>query len=136
MPSINLEQYLWFRCIVPSCVLALLCYASWAFCHQLCYNAIYKDFGEKSVAIGLMVGEVLLVLILAITLAQIICIGPGQQPKLLPFRIVADSESESDEKDGSEAATRSIKPPRIYQCDPQGYPIWCTACLLYTSRCV
>ena len=75
-----------------------------------------------------MVGEVLLVLILAITLAQIICIGPGQQPKLLPFRIVADSESESDEKDGSEAATRSIKPPRIYQCDPQGYPIWCTAC--------
>ncbi|CUS23779.1 LAQU0S11e04104g1_1 [Lachancea quebecensis] len=128
--SARLEQHLWFRCIAPIIVLGLLTYATWSFCHQLCYNAIYRKFGQRSVAIGLMVGEIILVLFLIFIWFQMVLIGPGRQPKLLPYKIMPEDESDTDgeAKEGSQGTRQSTNPPRIYQCDPQGYPIWCTSC--------
>ncbi|SCU88675.1 LAFA_0E13982g1_1 [Lachancea sp. 'fantastica'] len=133
----RLERFWWFRAWAPIVVLALLSYASWAYCYELCYNEIYLNFGHESVAVGLMCGEVALTVLLIVLWIQMVVVGPGVQPKLLPFRLFPDIETIDTENDGSidsaknDAGNRppqSIRPPKLYQCDPQGYPLWCSAC--------
>ncbi|SCV03544.1 LAME_0H11276g1_1 [Lachancea meyersii CBS 8951] len=130
----RLEQFWWFRASVPAVVLVLLAYASWGYCYELCYNEIHQKLGQKSVAVGLICGAVTLALVVIFAWIQLVILGPGKQPKVLPFRILPDSAgtgSEDDQSSGKSTDGRAIEtivPPRVYQCDPQGYPLWCTAC--------
>ncbi|SCU94324.1 LADA_0G07866g1_1 [Lachancea dasiensis] len=127
-----LEHHLWFRCLVPLVLLGLLCYASWAFCYALCYREVYHKFGQKSIGVGLMFGQLVLVVVLIGTWSQLVAIGPGRQPKVLPFRILPENVNSDGEEELSGKSPQhppmTIVPPSLYQCDPQGYPLWCTAC--------
>ncbi|SCV05636.1 LANO_0H11848g1_1 [Lachancea nothofagi CBS 11611] len=128
----RLDRHLWSRLAMPLIMFALLCYASWAYCHLLCYREIYRKFGHKSTAVGLMCGEVVLVILVVSIWVQLFALGPGKQPKILPFRILPDGAgTDTEEGDGKNLSLEipdTIIPPEIYQCDPQGYPLWCTAC--------
>ncbi|CEP63705.1 palmitoyltransferase PFA5 LALA0_S09e00650g [Lachancea lanzarotensis] len=141
----RLDQYWWFRAWAPVVVFALLSYASWSYCYELCYNEIYLNFSQKSVAVGLMCGEVVLTALLIVLWVQIVAVGPGKQPKILPFRLFPDigpNDAEDDDNDDDEDDSNmtgkktdigtiqqtTIRPPTLYQCDPQGYPLWCSTC--------
>lgn len=117
-----------FRLVVPLILFGLLCYATWVYCHKLCYDEIYKRFGHKSIAIGLMCPEIIFVIVIFVTWVQMLILGPGVQPKVPPFRIVADKDNNGSGTSVDEKDQLSILPPDIYQCDPQGYPIWCSMC--------
>lgn len=115
------------RFCVPVIVFALIIYATWAYCHKFCYDQVYVALNHKSIAIGLIVAEIILALLVFGIWLQLVLIGPGKQPRVPPFRIVQDLGEEISSID-DEKPLSSIIPPDVYQCDPQGYPIWCSTC--------
>ncbi|CCH61339.1 hypothetical protein TBLA_0E02830 [Henningerozyma blattae CBS 6284] len=114
----------WFKFIVPSIVLGLQVYGTWGFSHKLCYNMIYKTFHRESIAIGLItIVSTLDLVVIALWVQVVLIIGPGKQPFVPPFQLFTN-DTESDDDDNETA----VLPPITYQCDPHGYPFWCSEC--------
>lgn len=124
----RLRQLSWFRFILPLIVYGLICYSTWSFSHELCYDQVYKRHHRKDIAIGLICAVVFLdILLLVIWFQLVVLIGPGKQPKVSPFMIFP--EEVPDVSSTSESGGHSsLIPPLCYQCDPNGYPIWCSIC--------
>ncbi|CAR28101.1 hypothetical protein ZYGR_0N05910 [Zygosaccharomyces rouxii] len=124
----NVKLPRWTRFLMPIGIFLLMSYGTWAFSHKLCYDQIYKHYGQKSVAIGLIVVVCFLQILLLLIWFQIaVAVGPGKLPQVLPYLILSAQESdlgasEKYQNHGSDGS--SI----CYQCDPNGYPIWCTNC--------
>lgn len=118
----------WTRFLMPMGIFLLMSYGTWAFSHKLCYDQIYKHYRHESVAIGLIVTVCFLLLLLLLIWFQIaVMVGPGRLPQILPNSILAASASDlgNNEKDHG---NNSAGPLICYQCDPNGYPIWCSNC--------
>ncbi|EDO17680.1 hypothetical protein Kpol_1004p57 [Vanderwaltozyma polyspora DSM 70294] len=114
--------------LLPVLVWGLVFYSTWAFSHKLCYNQIYKNFKHESIAIGLICIICILDITLIIIWIQLIWIyGPGRQPKIPPF-ILIDNGIRNNFGSIEPTATASIPPPVFYECDINGYPIWCDTC--------
>lgn len=135
--NIRLRRRWWFRFVLPGIVFGLLCYCTWAYCHKLCYDQIYKQFHHRSVAIGLICAVCFLdAIVVFIWYQMVIWVGPGTQPHVAPFLILPevskeDANEEGANGEGSQDASMeydAVIPPRCYQCDPHGYPIWCSPC--------
>lgn len=111
----------WTRFLMPIGIFLLMTYGTWAFSHKLCYDQIYKHYRHKSVAIGLIVIVCFLQLILLLIWFQLaVTVGPGRLPRVLPNLILKTQDSDLDGEPAD--------PLVCYQCDPNGYPIWCNSC--------
>ncbi|GCE97923.1 palmitoyltransferase pfa5 [Zygosaccharomyces mellis] len=118
----------WTRFLMPVGIFLLMSYGTWAFSHKLCYNQIYKHYGHRSVSIGLIVVVCFLQLTLLLIWFQIaITVGPGRLPQVLPNLILSAHNSDRDANE-KYCNKDSFGPVICYQCDPNGYPIWCTNC--------
>ncbi|EHN02863.1 Pfa5p [Saccharomyces cerevisiae x Saccharomyces kudriavzevii VIN7] len=130
--NIRLKRRSWFRFVLPTVVLGLLCYCTWAYCHKLCYQQIDGQFGHRSVAIGLICVVCFLdVVVIFIWLQMVVWIGPGKQPLVAPFLILPVASKEETNDGGSQSTSAeydAVIPPKCYQSDPHGYPIWCSPC--------
>lgn len=122
--SVYLFDHPWNGLLVPIVVVLIHSYGIWAFCHQFCYEQLYKKFHHKATYIGLVVTAVFLTVVIWFIWIQLLVLGPGRQPKILPFKIYPEAEDSLE----AEAAIKSILPPNIYSCDEHGYPIWCSNC--------
>lgn len=113
----RLRNKYWTIYIVPLVVLLLMIYGTWAYCHKLCYERVYRDFGHKATAIGLICTCCVLdALIIAIWVLIVSC-GPGHQPGVAPHLLVDSADLEN-----------TTVAPNCYQSDPHGYPVWCSNC--------
>ncbi|AJV07968.1 Pfa5p [Saccharomyces cerevisiae YJM1419] len=129
--NIRIRRRSWFRFILPIIVLGLLCYGTWAYCHKLCYEQVDKRLRQKSVSVGLICAVCFLdVVVIFIWLQIVILVGPGTQPHVAPFLIlpIASEEKTSNTSQNTSVEYDAVVPPKCYQSDPHGYPIWCSEC--------
>ena len=129
--NIRLKRKSWFRFVVPIIVLGLLCYGTWAYCHKLCYEQVDKKLHHRSVAVGLICVVCFLdIVVIFIWFQMVLWIGPGIQPQVAPFLIVPVTSKEltSDDSQNASVEYDAVIPPKCYQSDPNGYPIWCSPC--------
>lgn len=118
----------WFRFLMPIGVFGLMCYGTWAFSHKLCYDKIYKYYKHESVAIGLICTVCSLdILIFFIWLQLAVIVGPGKLPHVSPYSIFAHQSSDPEDNEKLHP-NESVLPPICYQCDPNGWPLWCSNC--------
>ncbi|CCD26363.1 palmitoyltransferase PFA5 NDAI_0H01890 [Naumovozyma dairenensis CBS 421] len=112
----------WFKYILPLATFAILIYGTWAYCHKFCYDQLYKRLHRHATAIVFMCIECCLSLLIFLMWLQIILLQqPLKQPTVPPYMIFNDNTNSNNR-------VISTKPPLYYQCDPNGYPIWCTYC--------
>lgn len=79
---------MWHRFVAPGLVFGLLCYATWVFCHKVCYDQIFHALGHKSRAIGLMCIVCFLdIVVIFIWYQIVILVGPGSLPRIPPYWI-------------------------------------------------
>ncbi|SCV01319.1 LAMI_0G10726g1_1 [Lachancea mirantina] len=118
------------RFVVPAVLFGIFTYLTWTYCHKLCYDEIYINRQEHGTAVGLMFTEIFLTLALFTAWLQLVLVKAGRQPKLLPYYILRDDYARIEEDPSSLNSSRldMIFPPKVYPCDPQGYPIWCSEC--------
>lgn len=113
---------------MPIGIFLLMTYGTWAFSHKLCYDHIYKEYGSESAAIGLIAVVCFLqILLLLIWLQIAVVIGPGRLPRVSPYLIFPDQASDVNDSEKYHNYS-SVFPPICYQCDPNGYPLWCSNC--------
>ncbi|SMN20976.1 similar to Saccharomyces cerevisiae YDR459C PFA5 Palmitoyltransferase with autoacylation activity [Maudiozyma saulgeensis] len=118
--SFDFRNNRFFKLIVPTIFVCLLIYGSWAFIHKLCINQLYNKSDKRATGIALIVTHGCLLLIDFYLWFLIVTRGPGIQPIVPTFEIIEDSNEETN-KD-------VIRPPSIFECNVQGYPIWCPYC--------
>ncbi|AET39193.1 palmitoyltransferase PFA5 Ecym_4114 [Eremothecium cymbalariae DBVPG len=124
----NIKRSNYYRYAVPFVKFVLMCYGSWAYCHLFCFVELRDHLHHNAVAVFLTCMNIFLTLILWYIWIQIVVIGPGKQPTVLPFRIIPDAPCDEGTASKDETVVVSVIPPDIYQCDPQGYPMWCSTC--------
>lgn len=122
--SNNLRYTRW---ILPITVICLMCYGSCVYAYLFCYRELYLRLDNKVTSVILLVVECILCLIIWSIWMQVIIVGPGKQPRILPFRIIPEPII-NNSYSTVEKSIQSLIPPNIYQCDKQGYPIWCSNC--------
>lgn len=118
--SFDIRNNKFFKLIVPTVFLCLLIYGSWAFIHKLCINQLYHRSGKRATGIALIVTHSCLLVVDFYIWFLIVSYGPGIQPRVPTFELIDDHNEETNE--------RVIRPPDIYECNVQGYPIWCPYC--------
>ncbi|AMD22946.1 HHR177Cp [Eremothecium sinecaudum] len=121
-------RHRWYRFFLPSVVFVLMLYCSWVYCHLFCIVELHNHLGLNVTPWVLMGIHLLVQVLVWYILVQIIAVGPGRQPKVLPFRIYPDTYGSDSATSKEELEVHSIIPPDVYQCDIQGYPIWCSTC--------
>ncbi|KAG0669506.1 palmitoyltransferase pfa5 [Maudiozyma exigua] len=119
--SFDIRNKKFLKFIIPIIFIGLLIYCSWAFIHKLCLSQIYDKSNKKATGIALIVTYGCLILLISVIWFQILIIGPGKQPQVPAFKIYQDSNDATDK-------TECINPPDIYQCNINGYPMWCPYC--------
>lgn len=121
MPNFDIRKYPQARLITPLISLGILTYCSWAYIDRFCVRQLLRGHYYKhsrAVAIVLISLYSTLTAILLLVWSQVLLIGPGRQPRIPAYQLLDIPTSEE----------LSIPPPPIYQCDPNGYPIWCPVC--------
>ncbi|AGO10672.1 AaceriABR203Wp [[Ashbya] aceris (nom. inval.)] len=116
----------WHRLLVPILGICIMCYGAVAYSYSFCYVELWTHLGMRATAIGLTCVHLILVILLWVIWAQIIVLGPGRQPRVAPFMILPETLDAAERV--KEGAATSVLPPDVYQCDPQGYPVWCSIC--------
>mgnify|MGYP003365261535 CR=1 FL=1 len=119
--SFDIRNNKFLKLVIPTTFIGLLIYGSWAFIHKLCISQIYHKSDKKAAGIALIVAYSYLLLLIIIIWFQILYVGPGIQPHIPVFEIYQNSNDNSDKNE-------CINPPDIYQCNINGYPIWCPYC--------
>ncbi|CAL9730992.1 hypothetical protein MOUN0_K08790 [Monosporozyma unispora] len=107
------------RWTVPATFLGLLIYGMWAYIHKFCVKQLYDRRRMHSTSIGLIITTGVLILIELMLWLQIVVVGSGKQQEISPYRLQKPLDPNND---------TSVLPPILYQCDNQGYPIWCPEC--------
>ncbi|AAS50976.2 ABR203Wp [Eremothecium gossypii ATCC 10895] len=116
----------WWYSLVPILCICIMCYGAIAYSYSFCYVEVWTHLGMKAAAIGMTCLHLIIVILLWIIWAQIIMMGPGRQPRVAPFMILPEMADAGER--AKEGAATSVLPPDVYQCDTQGYPVWCSVC--------
>lgn len=125
-PNVQLPR--WFRFAMPIGMFGLMAYGTWAFSHKLCYDQIYKHYRHESVAIGLIcIVCVLYIIIFLIWLQLAVIVGPGKLPHVSPYLIFTHQDYDIEDREKLHS-DESVSAPICYQCDPNGWPLWCSNC--------
>ncbi|CCF59892.1 hypothetical protein KAFR_0I01110 [Kazachstania africana CBS 2517] len=117
----DLNKYPQLRCVVPTVFFCLMVYGTWAFIHKLCVKQLLGRHNHHAAGIALIVVQSVLFAVISFIWAQILVVGPGRQPHIAPFELVSTNTT-------SETQPTSTVPAKLYQCDSNGYPRWCSNC--------
>lgn len=121
---IDLRQYVaQLRFIVPLVTLGTSIYAMWVYIHKFCIKQLYRKYHRHSAGIALIVVVSVLQLLVLFIWWQIWYSGCGEQVPIPPFRINKPFRTSNND-----CTAVDIIPPKLYPCDVQGYPIWCSSC--------
>lgn len=107
----------WFANLVFCSFVSLLIFGLWCYIHRFCIMILYIQLNQHATAIALLLTVTMLLIWCIWIWLQIWVTGPGYQPVIPTFKIVNNPND-----------NYSIKPPRWYPCDPNGYPLWCSVC--------
>lgn len=124
----KIKGFQWFRFFLPILIVLTMIYSSWVYNYLFCVQNLHKKLYHKTTAIVLIVLNLLLNILVLILLLQVVLIGPGRQPKVLPFRILPETITSNDLMKEKDDKVFSTIAPDVYQCDVNGYPIWCNKC--------
>lgn len=103
--------------VTPVVISLLLVYGSWVYSYYICWEELRQTQHRESVGVGLIVGNIVLLVLLFTIWLQIMVLGPGVQPRLPPYRLLEGA-----------GGRECIEPPAVFSCDERGYPVWCSNC--------
>lgn len=114
--------------VVPATVLSLWIYGMWVYIHRFCVSQLLypsesaNNRSRPATAIGLMCTSGVLFMVELILWLQIVLVGSGKQPQIQPYQLLPLSSPSSSREEKHPTI------PQLYQCDPHGYPLWCSTC--------
>lgn len=111
--------------MLPLLVICMAGYTIYVYCYVYCWNEVINFHSRETGIIFIAVFSVFLAL-LVITWCQILMVGPGRvarTPQSIFLPSVQQPQGQLLQPDSRLAVL-----PKVFVCDPHGYPLWCSTC--------
>lgn len=114
----GLPSILRSKLVQPAIVVLGLAYISWSFSYYVCWREA-RNHHSQATGVGLIVGNIALIVLIYYIWYLIWAVGPGIQPQVPVYKLI--------EVDGGDSGPVT-RPPDQFLCDVNGYPTWCSNC--------